>query len=326
MRRIWILLALLLCVAMPAVAMDMGKVTGQILAVVMEKSPSEMGELEGLFEEGSWVSARFKMQDERFVKWLCVVYDAENEAVITWDDLFVDADAAAAHIEALAAAAMADNAYAEYKEVAPVPRENFMIREDQLYIYYPPTQLSYFSGHAGVMAFYAYELDGLLKEGVPLAKGDAAAAKAALSEALETHTLPGVWVAVGDAMRLADSSFVLVDVPDYKDDYAVWHFEAPQMRGAALLSSREDDRVDTATITGIHTERVDFDGLQTGVSTMADCLAALGEPQTRTTNTAENAAYALIPDGQSLCWQQGGYTLSLNFVEDILHSITLVKD
>lgn len=326
MRRIAaLLMALILCMAPAAMAEDLQRATEAFFSVVMEKEPTAVAEDIGFYEEGSWQSAVFRFKDQDFTKWIGMVFNPDADALVTWEDLFVDGDAAAEHIEALALADMDNNAYAEYKDVAPVPRDNFALRDGQLFIYYPPTQLSYFSGRAGAYSFYAYELDGFLQEGVPLAKGDTAQAKQAVETALLSGTLPGLpdICAIGKPMKDVADVMTLVDVPDYKDEYAVWRFEAPEMRGVVLLSDKDDDRVETATITGVHAERMDFSGLQPGIATFDTCNTATGESGGRGTVEGVNAAYALVPDGEFLAFEDGGMKLSLHTVEGILHSITL---
>lgn len=326
MRRIaaW-LMALILCLAPAAMAQDLQRATEAIFPVVMEKEPTAVAEDIGFYEEGSWQSAVFRFKDQDFTKWIGAVFNPEADALVTWDDLFVDGDAAAEQIEALALADRDNNAYAEYKDVAPVPRDNFALRDGQLFIYYPPTQLSYFSGRAGAYSFYAYELEGLLQADVPLAKGDTAQAKQAVDTALSSGTLPGLpeICAIGKPVKDVADAMTLMDVPDYKDEYAVWRFEAPEMRGVVLLSDKDDDRADTATITGIHAERMDFSGLQPGIATFDTCNTATGETGARGAVEGVNVAYALVPDGEFLAFENGGTRLSLHMVDGVLHSITL---
>ena len=329
MRRIAaLLMTLILCLASGAMAEDLQRATEAFFSVVMEKEPTAVAEDIGFYEEGSWQSAVFRFKDQDFTKWIGAVFNPEADAVVTWEDLFTDGDAAAERIEAIILADMDNNAYSEYKEVAPVPRDNFALRDGQLCIYYPPTQLSYFSGRAGAYSFYAYELDGLLQDDVPLTKGDTAQAKQSVEGALASGMLPGLpdLCAIGKPIKDVADVMTLVDVPDYKDEYAVWRFEAPEMRGVLLLSGKDDDRVDTAIITGIHVERTDFSGLQPGISTFDLCNNATGESGERGTVEGVNAAYALVPDGASLAWKNDRTKLSMHFVEEVLSSITLVTE
>lgn len=113
-------------------------------------------------------------------------------------------------------------------------------------------------------------------------------------------------------MAEADAALRLVDVPDIKLDYAVYHFEAAPMRGVSLLSTGES--VDSALIEGVFAERMDFYGLCTGVAAREACVAALGEPdESRVVETAD--AYSRLPAGETLCWRNETRALELHFVD-----------
>lgn len=278
-------------------------------------------------EAGAWMSAIARQKSVQYTQWFTANYDMMSGSLVAWDDVFTDGEAAAARIAEIAEAFTYDNAYAEHREIRPVPRDSFIIEEDQFFVYYPPEQLSYFSGRAGAFAFYAYELDGLWQEGVPIAQGDVADAQTALADALETGALPGMlsrWH-LGLDMQTAADTLTLVDVPDLTDEYALWQFEAPEMRGVYLLSAKDDDQVSTASIAGIHTRRIDFSGLKTGISTEADCVAALGMPDDTAAISGEASAYALHPAGTQQTWTANGHELVLHFVDGVLYSITLLQ-
>lgn len=243
-----------------------------------------------------------------------LVFAMEDGSRVTWDQVFSDGDAAAAWIEAQAEAEAASlgNAYSEYNDISPVPRDNFTVGEHVFTVYYPAAQLSYFSGLSGGFSFYAYELDGLLAEGVPIAQGEISEAETAVRQAVDTGALPGAladW-AMGMQMQEADEALGLVDVPDFDAANALWRFEAPLMQGVTFLSDREDMQVETAVITGIVTTHYDLSGLQTGRTTFAACEAALQglSPET---------------EPQSMRFIGGTYALTLRFEEDILYSIAL---
>ena len=280
-------------------------------------------------EAGPWLSAVI-MKEGHFegfghgVEWIGLVFDLETGDRITWDDLFADGDAAAEAIEGIASASSFRNAYSEHDAISPVPRDNFAVSGDTLTVYYPVDQLSHFSGRCGAFSFYAYELSGLLKEDIPLHGGDPASAKEALAAALAAKALPGPlskW-AIGGAMIDAKNELTLVDVPDFSYDYAIYRFEAPEMRGVSLLSNPDEDNAETATIAGIMAERIDFSGLCTGVSSREDCVAALGNPD-GTEFVNESDAYSRLPVGETLRWLGGGVALEMHFVQDVLHSVTI---
>lgn len=251
-----------------------------------------------------------------------IVLDMNTGERLTWDDLFIDGDAAAEHMEQIAEDSLYRNAYSEYNEVRPMPRDNFAIVDGQLMVFYGAQQLSHFSGRAGGFAFYPYELEGLLAEGIPLAPGDLAQAKEAVDGVLAAGALPDAYAAFAleTDMAAAAELLGLVDVPDIADEYAVYHFEVPQMRGVTLLSDSDDEG--TAKIKGIMATRMDLAGLQTGKTTLDECYHALGEPQ-GSAGTDGATDYSRLPNGESLHYEQGDTMLEFHFVDRVLHSITL---
>lgn len=257
------------------------------------------------------------------IQWYGLVFNTATGERLAWDALFTDGDAAAARMESIAEASMYDNAYAEHNQIAPIPRDSFTVSESAVTVYYPWDQFSSFSGHSGGFSFLAYELDGLLQEGLPPYAGNPVDAPSTLAATFDTGALPGFladWT-IGRPMQEAADALRLVDVPDYKGDFAVWEFETPEMRGISLLSAKDDDRTATATIAGILARRIDFSGLQTGVSTLNACTAALGEPASR--GTSPDDAYALEPAGEYIEYENGQLALRLNFVDGVLHSLRL---
>lgn len=326
MRRFLVCVLICLMVVPAAQAAELMKASEALFAQMQERTDGRASDSMAFYQSDVWFSAVATFKDRnRFTEYVAIVYDTVAEAAIAWDDLFEDGDAAAQRMVELGQASTYTDAYAEYHEMDPVPRDNFALREGQLIVYYPPEQYSYFSGRSGALAFYAYELEGLLKEGIPLVEGDVAQAKAALEAALAEGKLPGAlapW-AIGGTIQAAADTLGLVDVPDMRDQYAVWYFEAPEMRSVALLSQADEIQTASAPIRGIYTERMDFSGLQTGVSTVADCLLALGDNDGRMDLTDADDAYALMPAGVRLIWENDTYQLTLNFVDDVLHGIML---
>ncbi|MCL1796493.1 MAG: hypothetical protein FWG37_06345, partial [Clostridia bacterium] len=171
-----------------------------------------------------------------------MVFTAETKTRIAWDDLFIDADAAAERVAAIAEASVYQNAYGNYSGIRPVPRDSFALFGSQLTVYYPAERLSTFSGNSGAFSFYAFELDGLLADGACFPAGNAGDAATALSDACLRGSLPGFladWP-IGRRMEEARNILLLEDIPDLSTDFALYRFEAPQMRGATLLSTTDD--------------------------------------------------------------------------------------
>lgn len=252
------------------------------------------------------------------------VFDGATGERLTWDDLFTDGDAAAGALEQNAAGWIYDNAYGDFENIAPMPRENFALDEAGLTVYYPAAQLRNLSGAQFGLQFDAYELEGLLREDIALARGDTAQAETALETALRSAALPGLpaEAAPGGGMARAAEALGLVDVPDGKRDAAVWAFEAPVMRGVELLSAPEDTDERNAVITGVFARRIDFSGLIAGETTKDECLAALREPdETRAVAAAD--AYDRLPAGETLLWRGEAALLEMHFVENILYSVAI---
>ena len=279
------------------------------------------------FESGAWMSAVVvqsgpiaPMMEGTQVDGL--IFEMETGERVGWDDLFIDGDAAAERMEDIAEASIYRNAYGEYDGIRPMPRDSFALLGQQLTVYYPAERLATFSGRSGAFSFYAYELDGLPADGVPLAAGNVDDAAAALLDAYLGGFLPGFLMdwPVGRPMTEARDALGLEDVPNWSLDYALYRFEAPQMRGVTLLSSSDD--VNTAVIEGVMAERIDFSGLCTGVTPRAACVAALGEPELVEEISGADA-YSRLPDGETLVYQGFGREVRLHFVSDILHSITI---
>lgn len=253
-------------------------------------------------------------------------FDNATGERVAWDGLFSDGDAAAAALEKIAAEWTYANAYGNFENLSPMPRENFALDERGLTVYYPAAQLTNLSGSQFGVQFNAYELEGLLRENIALSRGDTANAPAALQTALETGALPGLpqQAALGGSIAAAAEALGLVDVPDVKRDAAVWTFEAPAMRGVSLLSAPDDLSESGAVICGVFARRVDFSGLIPGESTKEDCLAALGAPdETLTVVSAD--AYDRLPAGETLLWRGEAAAIELHFAENILYSIAILQ-
>lgn len=323
MRRILILMLTIFLMGVPGALAEQADMPWDIiLEAVAALNPDGLTQNAEFVQAGTWMSVTVSQEGfiaprMQGVQYYGLVFALPEGERIAWEDVFIDGDAAAARMEEIASASLHFNTYSEYNEVSPVPRESFTVQDGVLTVYYPATQLSCFSGRSGGLSFYAYELDGLLAPDVPLHAGDPAQAGSALNQALESAALPGplsAW-AIGRPMQEAADALGLVDVPDFDEHYAQWMFEAPQMRGVTLLSAREMDQVETAVISGIRTTRIDFSGLQTGISTREACLAALPDGA----EAGEDA------NGDTLSWQEGNIRLVLHFVDDVLHQVSLLQ-
>ena len=331
MRRFLVALFVCLCLCMAVSFAEMLPLEPLFEAVEGFKAEGVTQSTEFL-NAAPWMSALVRSEGQfddvgEGVQYHGITFDVETGEQITFEDIFTDADAAVARIQEIAEAFAFDNAYAERNETTPIPQDNFIATQDFLTIYYPISQFSYFSGHSGGFSFYAYELEGLLREDIPLQKGAIDAAGDALTETFKRKSLPGFltpW-AIGSSMADADAALTVVDVPDLTYEHAVYRFEAPEMRGVSLLSRSEEDNVDTAVISGIMSTRIDFSGLCTGIATKEDCIAALGEPAASALVT-EADGYSRLPVGETLSFTAGDTdtVLEMHFVDSILYSVSLL--
>ncbi len=328
MRR-FLSLLLMSIILTASVACAQGMPWDAILSAVEKLNPNGLEQEATFHEAGGWISAIVSQKGQiapqmEGRQWYGLVFDMATGEPITWEDVFVDGDAAADRIQALAEASTYDNAYAEYNQIAPVPRDSFVVRDGVFTVYYPAEQLSSFSGQSGAFTFYAYELEELLKGGVPLAQGDSSQAAVALETVLSEGAFPAPlsdWK-LGGSMAEAAEALGLVDVPDLTYDAAVYRFEASEMRGITLLASPGDEDADRAVIVGMMAERMDFSGLRTGVSSREECVAALGEPDSvEAVETSD--AYSRLPIGETLRWVRGDKAFELHFADGILYSVAL---
>ena len=83
-------------------------------------------------------------------------FDNATGERVTWDRLFSDGDAAAAALEKIAAEWTYANAYGNFENLSPMPRENFALDERGLTVYYPAAQLTNLSGSQFGVQFNAY--------------------------------------------------------------------------------------------------------------------------------------------------------------------------
>jgi len=280
------------------------------------------------FELGPWISVVVAQRGPiapmmEGTQYHGLVFEMETGARIAWDDLFTDGHAAAERMEDIAEVSVYRNAYGDYSGLRPMPWDSFAISGAQLTVYYPAQQLSTFSGCSGAFSFYAYELDGFLRDGIPFEAGNPEEAEGALMDAYLGGFLPGFLMdwPIGRPLAEVRDALGLEDVPNWSHDYALYRFEAPQMRGVTLLSS--SDNVNAAVIDGIMAERIDFSGLWPGVATRAACIAALGEPEAIEEVSGADA-YSRMPDGKTLVYQGFGREVRFHFVDDTLHNITLL--
>jgi len=249
-----------------------------------------------------------------------MVYETETCRRITWEDLFSDPERAAEIIAETVYASSDGNAYSQYDQVEPVPRDNFSFENGVLTVWYPADQLSHFSGRCGGVSLYPKQLEEVYLETVPVLR------EGSLEEILSSGRLPAPLhqIQIGDDMAFADQLYTVKDVPDEAYDYALYRFEAPETARAAILADREETDVETAKIKGIMSEHFDLFGLTTGYASREECVLLLGEPD-RVQAVETSDGYSRLNVGESLYWQGETCELELHFADGILRSVALLE-
>ncbi len=249
------------------------------------------------------------------------VYRTENAQLVTWDDLFADADGAAEHLQELVYELTEENDYAGYRETSPIPRDNFVLENGVMTVWYPADQLSHFSGDSAGYCFYPQDLEPYWNVNLPLSRqGDP------LSVLVEKKLpAPLEEAVIGTAVAELADRWKLVDVPDTLNDAVCYRFEVPAMQGGLILAALGDTDQQTAQVAGVFSTNFDLFGIRTGSTRREEAVAVLGQPDLAEEKT-EAGPYDRLPAGETLFWQGDGCRIELHFVDGTLYSIALLSD
>ena len=243
-------------------------------------------------------------------------YRLDTGARLTLSDVFLDEDAAVAAMEAIALRDVEENgnSYSELNQITPMPRDRFALKPWGIVVHYPDTQLAYFSGRAGGYAFFWYELEGQWQ--------DSLQSELSAFAQTEPNGLPGLPCALGEDVADVILRCGLLEDPDYTLDHSVYAFESADMRGVSLLTDRNAPEGSGAVVE-IRAQRMDYQGLKTGLATQTDCESLLGTPG-RTETIDGNAAYdQLLPEGEMLWYPDGANEAGFLFSEGVLRAVIL---
>ena len=257
--------------------------------------------------------------------------DLRTGAVITFDDLFRDENAARAAIEEYLdwEVTPALSAHLQNSALTPLP-ETFGLDATGLTLYYPIDQLSTLSDRAGKVhiAWCDLRVHLRLERGSVLERIGAKTMllfdAAGLSATVSAGALPGIPAALGESMQsLTDRYGMLVD-PDLYDGGRMFQLEDGTFRGVYLLTDALSEKWDASVVQGIRMDRGNVFGLCIGQTRQSAWRAVLGEPVSIVSLDAERAEGQRLPQGDSDYYDFGSHQLRLHADEDgVLRSIVI---
>ncbi len=260
--------------------------------------------------------------------WTAVTIDLTTGEIIPLDSLFADAAAARAMIEAYLAEQVAPelSAHLASGALTPLP-EVFSIAPEGLTLHYPIEQFRTLSDRAGTVVLRWYELEGLLAPWVQEAVSPAEPTTLDTLTALTAEgSLPGLPVTLDEPMQEVIDRHRLLNDPDIYEGGRMIALEDGAFRHAFVLTDALTESFDRSTVQGLRADRMQLGSLITGVTTLAEWRAALGEPESTLTVDAERAdAWRIVP-GTSDYYPVGDFRLRLHADETgVLRSIFISR-
>ncbi len=284
------------------------------------------------------VSAFGEMSNGRMGQaYATVNYNLATGKPITADDLFTDVEGAFSLMEQKLEDEVRPqlSGYLENDALTPIPRENFFLTTAGITFYYPLDQFSMLSGYSGGCSFAYYELSDYLNvsEGSALdtlGAGDflslGAETPALVAAAATAGKLPGIGAQIGDSLMERLNEYRLLVEPDYIPGSRFFEVEAPELRGVWLLTDALTESYDHSQVLGIRADRINLYGLRTGITTMEEWRAALGQPQSSAALDESAAEDYRLPAGTSDYYAFGENKLRLHADEQgILASVQLAR-
>lgn len=259
---------------------------------------------------------------------LTMVLDLTTGEEIGFDALFADPDGARAAMEAIIERDVLDamSDYMEYADLLPMPTDSFSFDGEGLTVYWPQERYRYFSGEAGRVTFYWYELAQYIGEDsavYALSRPQQADAQA-MAAALEAGGFGGALShGLGELLSAFEDEGGLAD-PDYTTNALVyplgrrgWSVEIPK------YAETEDEET---PVSAIRASRISFFGLTSGSTTRDEAVALLGEPLASKTYDEEKASDMLLAPGESLFFSIGGRLLQVHFDEQGVLSCLILRE
>ena len=268
--------------------------------------------------------------------WSALNVDLRTGEAITFAELFQDADKATAFIEAYLDEQVAPelSAHLAAGSLTPVP-QTFTISPTGLTLYYDIDSFRTLSDRAGTVTILWSELREHLRvemndllgrlgvdDHIALGIDDPEHITAALAEGSFT----GIPAAIGQPMQeLIDRHALLTD-PDIYEGGRMIALEDGAFRQVWLLTDALTEEFEHSVVQGIRADRLNFQGLCTGDTTIDLWREMLGAPDTTLTVDENRADGWRIVPGTSDYYTFGDYRLRLHADEEgVLRSVFLMK-
>lgn len=284
------------------------------------------------------IRASGALETERATQeWATVNVDLRTGEAITWDDLFIDAQAAQEAISDLIADEVLPevSAHLGAAELLPLP-EVFSLSPYGLTLHYPIRRFETLAQQAGTITVLWSEIDAELNtapEGILTRLGVMehmtfpADARSVLTQVLSQGRFPAIPAALGEEMQTLMDTYHLMNDPDVAGSQRVISLEDGAFRGVYLLTDDLQDDFAGSVVQEIRAERLMLCGLMTGKTTREAWQAALGTPDHSVTVNQEAAEKRRLVAGQTdyyALW--GNATLCLHADEEgILRTVMLMQ-
>lgn len=287
-----------------------------------------------LFEKDGvqYASLRFTQQGKiRFGRYgqitNTLLLDMASGSEKTLDGIFSDVDALQSFLDSYVEEKVLPyiNTYLDTSELLPVPLDNVYLAADGLTIHYPADRFSFFSGNSGAIEIKYYELGEAFVRDVETI--EAAASVQSILTTAALGVLPGVndvWLDMTLSGALA--VFGTLTDPDYIADGEIYEVERPDLRGVSLIAPRGAETDAGALLSGIRSQRVNMQGLKTGVTERSECIQHLGEPQGSVMLDFAAAESYRVTEGRLDTYAAGNYVLKMYYdLNDILYAAEISR-
>lgn len=218
-----------------------------------------------------------------------ITLDLKTGESIAFEDLFIDPEGAKAFMESCLEEEVEPtlSTYLENNQLFPIPYDRFFLDGyGNLILYYENSQLSFLSGNSGAVAFRYSELWNWLDtspDGIPMSvlsnPDEYASQPAVIAEQMDqvclgSHPLYGFGMEgeLGMAVNALTALYPQAADSEYYPCGACFEAEAPTLRGTLVLTDEEE-----TIVTGLLSHRVDFFGIMTGKTTLAEAEALMDQ-------------------------------------------------
>ena len=268
--------------------------------------------------------------------WTAANVDLRDGHEITFDELFIDGDAAREAIETLLEETVAgeQNPHQEGSALTPLP-ETFRLERTGLTLLYGIGQLSTLTGRAGAVKIGWNDIwgyvdpseDGIIERiGARDTVALTEASPARIRETAESGQLPDIPVKIGDSVKEWTDRAHLLNDPEEYGGGRMFELEGAAFRGVYILSDKVSSGWDGSTVQGIRMDRGSLWGLCIGETTADEWHMLLGEPEDTAVFDEARAEEYRTESGACDYYQYGDYRLQLQYRENgTLIGITLAR-